>query len=224
VTGAGFIFDMDGVLADTMPFHVQAWMTVLAEHGLHKTREEFLRDTGGTTNAHILRQWFGEGCRRADAHGLEERKETLYRTLCRPALKPIDGVRDFLAKTRGLAIPMAVATSAGRQNREFVLGSLGLDAYFDAVIGPEEVPRGKPHPGMFLRAAGKLGLPPRRCLVFEDSLAGVEAAGRARMPVVALTTSHEAAEFGAWRHVLRTARDFTALDPQLLLSCLDGAG
>jgi beta-phosphoglucomutase len=217
---AGFIFDMDGVLVDSMPFHVEAWVQVLGQQGVHKTREEFLRDLAGKTNRAILRRWFGPTFPDADMAALEARKETLYRRLYRPALKPLDGLLDFLAAATRLGIPMAVATAAGRANRGFVLDGLGIRQYFTAAVGPEEVPDGKPHPGMFLRAAEHLGLPPARCLVFEDALAGVEAATRAGMKAVALTTSRTAPEFDAWPAVVQTAPDFTALRPDALLSAL----
>jgi beta-phosphoglucomutase family hydrolase len=217
---AGFIFDMDGVLVDSMPFHVEAWVQVLGQQGVQKTREEFLHDLAGKTNRHILRRWFGPGLGEADMAALEARKETLYRKLYRPALKPLDGVLDFLAAASRLGISMAVATAAGRENRDFVLGGLGLQPYFRTAVGPEEIPEGKPDPGMFLRAAEHLGVPPSRCLVFEDALAGVEAATRAGMKAVALTTSRAASEFDAWPAVVQTARDFTALRPEALLSAL----
>jgi beta-phosphoglucomutase-like phosphatase (HAD superfamily) len=161
VTGAehaGFIFDMDGVLTDSMPFHMDAWMEVLAEHGIRKSRAEVLRDIGGTTNLRILHQWFGRELSEADIAGFEERKETLYRRLYRSALRPISGVLEFLGEARRLGIPMAVATAAGSGNREFVLGGLGIQSFFGAVVGPEDVLEGKPDPAMFLRAAEKLAL------------------------------------------------------------------
>ncbi len=214
----GFIFDMDGVLADTMPFHMQAWMEVLAEHGIRRTSAEVLRDIGGTTNLRILHRWFGRELSQADIARLEERKETLYRRLYRPALKPLAGVPEFLEEARRLEIPMAVATAAGSGHRELVLGGLGIQSFFRAGVGPEEVPEGKPDPAMFLTAAEKLALPPPRCLVFEDSLAGVEAASRAGMKAVALTTSHMPGEFSRCPAVIGTAADFTSLRPQALLS------
>jgi HAD superfamily hydrolase (TIGR01509 family) len=211
---------MDGVLVDSMPFHVEAWVRVLGEQGVQKTRDEFLRDLAGRTNRHILRRWFGAGLGDAEMAALEERKETLYRSLYRPLLKPLDGVLAFLEAARRVGIPMAVATAAGRGNREFVLGGLGIRQYFAAAVGPEEIPEGKPHPGMFLRAAEHLGVPPVRCLVFEDALAGVEAASRAGMKVVALTTTLDASSFDGWPAVVRTAQDFTALTPEALLPSL----
>jgi beta-phosphoglucomutase family hydrolase len=217
---AAFIFDMDGVLVDSMPFHVEAWVQVLGQQGVHKTREEFLRDLAGKTNRDILRRWFGPTFPDADMAALEARKEALYRRLYRPALKPLDGLLDFLAAATRLGIPMAVATAAGRANREFVLDGLGIRQFFTAAVGPEEVPEGKPHPGMFLRAAEHLCLLPARCLVFEDALAGVEAATRAGMRVVALTTTLEASAFDGWPAVVRTAPSFSPLYPRQLVSAL----
>jgi beta-phosphoglucomutase family hydrolase len=217
---AGFIFDMDGVLIDSMPVHVQAWLQVLAERGVTPAPAEFLRATGGKTNPQILREFVG--CQLGDAEiaACAEQKEQLYRALYRDRLAPVPGALAFLEAARRLGVRMAVATSAEQANREFVLGGLGLRDYFTAVVGGEEVRRGKPDPEAFLTAAGRLGLAPARCLVFEDALAGIQAASRAGMRAVALATTLAAAEFRDLPHVVQVAADFTRLDPNALLAHL----
>jgi beta-phosphoglucomutase family hydrolase len=217
---AGFIFDMDGVLIDSMPVHVQAWLQILAERGVRPSPEEFLRSTGGKTNGQILREVFGPDFADAAIAACAERKERLYRSLCRTRLAPVPGAMPFLDQTRRLGIRMAVATSAEQANRDFVLGGLGLRDYFGAVVGGEEVRRGKPDPEAFLTAATRLDVPPARCLVFEDALAGIQAASRAGMRAVALATTLDAAEFRNLPHVVQVADNFSALDPERLFSLL----
>jgi beta-phosphoglucomutase family hydrolase len=213
-----FLFDMDGTLANTMPFHLQAWMTLLAERGIAMGAEEFLRRTSGKMNHQILREVLGIPLSDADGSAFEERKETLFRSLCRPHLAPIPGLPAFLAASHRLGIPMAVATAAGKANRNFTLDGLAIGSYFGAVVGAEDVRNGKPHPEIFLKAAERLGARAAECVVFEDALSGIEAAGRAGMRAVALTTSLAAAEFLGHRAVCRIIEDYTALEPQEFLA------
>jgi len=217
---AGFIFDMDGVLVHSMPLHVHAWLQVLGKRGVRPAPAEFLRATGGKTNPQILREFGGPALAEAEIAAWAEEKERLYRALHRDRLAPVPGVLAFLEESRRLGVGMAVATSAEPANREFVLGGLKLRGYFDAVVGGEEVRRGKPDPEAFVTAAARLGRAPARCLVFEDALAGIQAAAGAGMRAVALATTLDAAEFRHLPHVVRVAADFTALDPAKLVALL----
>ena len=214
---AAFLFDMDGTLVDSMPFHGRAWMELLVEFDVRMGTEEFLRQTSGKTNRQILREVLGIPLSDAELSVFEERKELLFRSLCRPHLKPIAGLMEFLAASRRLGVPMAVATAAGRANREFALGGLGIGSYFDAVVGAEDVRHGKPHPEIFLRAAERLGADPAKCVVFEDALSGIEAAGRAGMGAVALTTSLAVREFRGYPAVIQIAGDYVSLHPHALV-------
>ena len=217
---SAFIFDMDGTLVDSMLFHIQAWMDLLAERGMRATSEAFLHQTGGKTNHQILREVFGECLSEGEIAAYAERKEALYRSLYRSHLKPLAGLIDFLNEAQRLHIPMAVATSAGKANREFVLQGLVIESYFSTVIGVEEIQEGKPHPEIFLRAAEKLGVDPADCLVFEDALAGIEAAFSAGMKAVALTTTVDRETFQGLPAVIRIAKDFTSLLPRALLTAM----
>lgn len=212
-----FLFDMDGTIADTMPFHLQAWMDLLGQRGVRMAPQEFLRVTSGKTNRQILREILAVPMSDADLAVFEARKESLFRTLCRPHLKPIAGLMGFLAESRRLGISMALATAAGKANREFVLDGLGIAPHFQVVIGPEDVRNGKPHPEVFLKAADTLRVDPAHCVVLEDSVSGIEAAGRAGMKAVALATSLTAGEFQTHPAVICIARDYTTLQPRALL-------
>jgi beta-phosphoglucomutase family hydrolase len=213
-----FIFDMDGTLVDNMPFHIQAWTDMLRGLGVQTTPEAFLRQTGGKTNRQILHEIFGGGLTETETLCHISRKEALYRSLYRPYLEPIAGLIPFLNEAERLRIPMAVATSAGKTNRDFVLQGLGIEAYFSVVVGVEEIHEGKPDPEIFLKAADRLAVIPADCLVFEDALAGIEAASRAGMKVVALTTTVDGGTFQNLPGVIQTAKDFTTLSPQSLLA------
>lgn len=205
-----FIFDMDGTLVDNMAYHAQAWLTLLEELGSPLDGETFLRRTAGLRNPEIAQLLLGSaGVGSSRQIRLFQRKEALYRSLYAPHQRPLPGLLAFLAEAERRGIPMAVATSAPPENIPYTLDGLDIRGYFRVVVGGDDVARGKPHPDGFLRAAELLGVEPAACLVFEDSLNGLEAARRAGMSAVALTTTHTAEELAP--HAARVVADFRPL-------------
>lgn len=217
-----FIFDMDGTLIDNMRFHTQSWLELFSTLGVRIDTEKFCRQTSGKTTKETLHQIIGYHLSDVEIKMLSEYKESIYRDLVRPHLKPVAGLVSFLDSALRLGIPMAVATSAGRRNIEFVLNGMGIAGYFKVVVGGEEVQYGKPHPEMFLIAAQRLDICPEHCVVFEDSLAGIEAARRARMTAIVVATTLSKQEVAHVRLVQKVIEDFTALDPVSLLDITVG--
>ncbi len=215
-----FIFDMDGTLVDNMDVHMRVWIELLDEFGIHVTPEEYHRHAMGKTNRQILRQLVGGHLTEEDISSYAEKKESAYRKKYGPHIKPMGGLIDFLNGCRLLDIPLALATSAPRPNIKFVLGRLGIESHFRVIVGAEEIERGKPDPEMFLIAAERLGIEPMGCLVFEDSLFGIEAAHRAGMRSVAITTTSGPGDFEQSPGVIRIAPDFVSIDPGSLLAAL----
>jgi beta-phosphoglucomutase family hydrolase len=211
-TPQAFIFDMDGTIVDNMAWHTRVWLDILAGEGVPITPEEFHRQTAGKTNAVLLRQVLGD-LSDEQVVALAARKEEKYRELFRPHLQPVPGLVPFLERSRALGVQVALATSAGCANIAYVLEGLGAEKLFDAVVSGEELTHSKPHPEIFLTAAAKLGVPPARCVAFEDAPAGIEAARRAGMRVVAVTTSLSAEEALREEGVIRAECDFTAIEP-----------
>jgi beta-phosphoglucomutase family hydrolase len=211
-----FIFDMDGTMIDNMTFHVQAWQEFLTSLGIAMTPEELDRHNRGTI-AEVLRQICGEHLTDAEVIELGDRKEWLYREFYRPHLKLIPGLLSFLDQAKHLGIPMALATSAGKANIDFVLDGLNIRSYFDACVGGHEVKFGKPHPETFLKAAQRLNCSPMHCLVFEDTLSGIEAAQNAGMNAIAITTTLPSQAFAECAIVQQTIQNFVDLQPAMLL-------
>jgi beta-phosphoglucomutase len=118
-------------------------------------------------------------------------KEALYREVMEPVLKEhlVHGLVAFLERHR--SVPMGVATNAEPANADFVLDTAEVRRYFRAVVDGDDVSRPKPDPEIYFRAAELLGIPPANCIVFEDSLTGVEAARAAGTRVVALKTTYD---------------------------------
>src|SRR5262245_23354266 len=181
------IWDVDGTLVDTAAHHFQAWARFAAEIGKPFTHDDFAA-TFGMRNPEILRKLFDPNADDALCARWGERKEDLYRASVRAegtALLP--GVAKLLAAFAEAGWPQAVGSSAPVGNLDLLLGVTNTRRYFGAVVTGDDVTRGKPHPEVFLAAAKKLGADPRRCVVFEDAVAGVEAAKAGGMACVAVT-------------------------------------
>lgn len=213
-----FIFDMDGTLVDNSDFHTQAWLTLLNEIGIEIDAGELHRQNAGKTNAETLRGLVGDSLSDEEMQALARRKENLYREAYRPHVQPIPGLLVFLDQARAEGIPMAVVTSAVQQNITLILDGLGIRDYFAVVVGAEDIQKSKSHPEMFLTAARKLVIPPQSCLVFEDSPAGIEAARRAGMRTVVITTFLDPKELQGAAGILQAVPDFIHLEARRLIS------
>lgn len=185
------LWDLDGVLADTAASHFEAWQRLFASLGKGFDEGKFKR-TFGLRNDAVLRDVLG-GVDPDQMEGLSRRKDELYRGLIEGRLSPLPGVQRLLHHLRGRGTKMAVVTSTARENVRLILGSLGLDGYFETVVSGEDVTRGKPDPQGFLLAAERLAVRPPGCLVIEDAPDGIEAGKRAGMRCVGVSTTHPAA-------------------------------
>jgi HAD superfamily hydrolase (TIGR01509 family) len=180
---------MDGVAIDSHPVHRQAWTVFNRRFGVEITEAMEERNIG-KRNDDIVRDFFGEGLSPEEVAARGAAKEALYRQMVSGRLEQmlVPGLRGFLDRHRGW--PTALASNAEPENVALVLDGAGLRPYFQVVLDGCQVIHPKPHPEIYLRAAGLLGMAPARCVVFEDSLAGVAAARAAGMPVVGVRTTH----------------------------------
>jgi len=210
-----FIFDIDGTIIDSMPFHGRSWQVFLERRGVAYDGEGFLRRTAGRTGTEIMRELFGPMSDEA-AWSLVHEKEDAYRELFRPAFREIAGFRDFARRARAEGVRIACATAGDAKNIAFALEGLGMAGEFDALAGAHDVARGKPEPDLFLLAAARLGVDPAGCVVFEDAPLGIEGARRAGMHAVGIT-SGEPAHRLAGPHVLSTHPDYRAIRPRDIL-------
>jgi HAD superfamily hydrolase (TIGR01509 family) len=191
------IFDMDGVLIDSGAHHREAWRALLDELGVVPARPDYWRLTIGRPANEAVGLLLGRPLSWAEAMRLADRKHDHYRRLACNGLPAVRGVTAFLDEVATASIPRAVATSASRGDVDRLLGRLGLRALFDAVVTAEDVRLGKPDPEVYLLAAEGIGVPPGECLVFEDSVVGVQAARRACMRVIGVATAHTGDELRA---------------------------
>jgi len=186
----GVIWDMDGVLVDTGEFHFQAWSRALPEYGIPFNRQLF-RETFGMNNAGILEVLLGEEPTPELLAEISDRKEELFRQAVRGRVRPLPGVLSWLERLKAAGMRQAIASSAPPANIDALVDELGLRDYFDVIASGFDLP-GKPDPTLFLKVAHLLDVPPERCVVVEDAVAGVEAAKRAGMKCIAVTTTNPA--------------------------------
>ncbi len=219
---AGIIWDVDGTLVDTAELHFEAWSKLAAEIGRSFTRADFAA-TFGRRNPEIIRLLFGEAHSDAEVADLGERKELHYRAEAVKGVSLLPGVRPLLEEFARLKIPQAIGSSAPRANLELILDSTGSRAFFLAVVAMEDTQRGKPDPEVFLVAAAKLRIDPVRCVVFEDAVAGVQAAKAGGMKCVAVRfVGHHSAESLLAAGADRVAATLDEVHADDVLAMLDG--
>lgn len=180
------IWDVDGTLVDTAEHHFHAWVSFAGEIGKPFSRDDFAA-TFGMRNPEIIRRLFYPDATDQLCDQLGERKETFYRDAVRrdgTALLP--GAAELLAAFAAAGWPQAVGSSAPRGNLDLLLSVTDTAEFFAAVVTGDDVTNGKPNPEVFLTAAARLGADPSRCVVFEDAVAGVQAAKAGGMRCVAV--------------------------------------
>ncbi len=187
------IFDWDGVVVDSSAQHEHSWEILAERRNLQLPADHFKRGFGKKNN--VIIPDLGWANAPDEVEILAQEKEEIYRDLIRKhGIEPLPGVRDLLVALSAAGIPAAIGSSTERANLDLPLDSMGLRDFFRVIVSGEEVENGKPDPAIFLLAAQRLGVPPANCLVIEDALVGIEAAHRAGIPVLAVTTTHPAAE------------------------------
>lgn len=205
------IFDMDGTMINNMHYHLLAWERMVAELGSELRGEALMAQLYGS-NKGVVERVFGVGrFSAAEIQQIGDTKEAYYRELYYPYIKLIDGLPEFLAANHAKGIPMALGTASNMPNINLTLDALNIRGYFSAVVSADDVSNGKPDPETYLQAAAKLGCAPTDCLVFEDVPKGVEAAARAGMQAIVLTTTHPPADFIQFDNIIRFVENYNEL-------------
>ena len=178
-TVAAAIFDFDGTLVDTLHLHFQAYRQAFAEAGISLSWLDFYKNIGGNARETIPRLLDGRDCSRSVAE-LHARKKQIVNEIFADAPITILETAKLLPLLQG-SIAMALASSGSRAGIEILLERLNWNQYFQVVVAGEDALRGKPSPDLFLIAAERLGAEPAKCIVFEDTDAGLAAAASAGM-------------------------------------------
>ena len=204
------IFDMDGTMVDSMPWHARAWVEFARRRELAVDVPDLMRRTTGRTAYECACELMGRNVSAEEAAQITHEKETIYRELFAAEFRAVSGFKRFARDAAERGLKIAVGTAGDRHNIAFTLSQLRMDPAPMAVVGGDEGLPGKPRPDIFLEAARRIGADPAHCIVFEDAPFGIEAARRGGMQDVAVCSSHTAEEL-AGPHVLAAVRDFDEL-------------
>jgi beta-phosphoglucomutase len=213
-----FVFDMDGVIVDTNPYHKIALREFAAKYGYSLSEEDLIKKIYGRTNKEWIPNLFERKLSAEEVAHYGEEKEKMFRDLYEKDIHEVKGLTNFLREAVALNVKLAIGTSAPRSNVDFVLEKTGIGEFFPVILDESHVTHGKPNPEIYINCAAALNYPPAQCIVFEDSLSGVAAGRAAGSPVVGVATTHTAEELGT-KIVIK---DFTALNPVELISKITG--
>lgn len=182
------IFDLDGVIVDTAVYHYRAWKRLANELGFDITEEdnEKLKGISRVQSLELILGWGGVEKTPSEKLELATRKNTWYVEMIQ-AMTPAEilpGAKEFLEEVKAAGLKSALGSAS--KNSGLILERTGLLPLFDAIIDGNVVSASKPDPEVFLKGAEALQIPPHECVVFEDAVAGVEAARAGGMKVVGI--------------------------------------
>jgi beta-phosphoglucomutase len=203
------IFDMDGVICHTNPFHSRAFRAFFASRNLNPTDEDFVKHMYGKSNSYILSHFLERPISGDELLQMEDEKESLFRKIYEPHIEPISGFVQFITELFDKGVKLGVATSAPYANLELILGKVSVRGMLSSILASENVKKHKPNPEVYLSSATNLGVTPEQCLVFEDSFSGVSAALNAGMRVVGVLSSHTKSELPPCNLYIENYHDLT---------------
>ncbi len=193
ISDFAIIFDMDGVIVNSTPYHEKAWKLFLKRYGYNLSESEFKHHVNGKINFDIIKHFFPKASKK-EIESYGDKKEKMYREIINKEMISPEGLLKFIFMLAKRGIAMAIGTSAPPQNVNFVLKKLHLRKYFPIIIDASQIKKGKPNPEIYLKVAKKRGYPPSKCIVIEDAILGIQAAKNAKMRVIAITTTQRREE------------------------------
>lgn len=196
-TSFAVIFDMDGVICDTNPYHSLAWKAFLDKLGIASSEEEFIAHMYGKSNSYILKHFLKRPVEGEEFAQMEFEKEALFREIYDVHVKPITGLLEFIEDLKANGVKTGIATSAPYLNMELILSKLPLRDKMQSLLASEDVSKHKPNPEVYLKSALNLDILPERCVVFEDSFSGVTAGKTAGAKVVGVLSTYKKEELPA---------------------------
>jgi beta-phosphoglucomutase len=217
----GFIFDMDGVVIDSNPYHKIAWKKFLSGQGVPFDDQLFDNVLSGRTGPTSLRMLFGDDLPEEQLNRFLDEVDSNYQNILRQTeeVRSIAGVNAFVDQISKNGYRLALATSAPTLNIELGLQKLNLENRFDPIVGKVDVTHGKPHPEVYLTSLERLGIPRENCVVFEDSKAGIQSARSAGLKVVGIASGHSKEEL-LKEGVSLVVDDFMGLELEVVLALI----
>ncbi len=187
------LWDMDGVIIDSASYHFDAWKDTFAKRGKDFTPENFNKFFG-TRGDFIIRNIMGSNTSEREIDSMIAEKEDLFRKHITGKAKACPGAIELLTTVKKGNFKQGLVSSAPRENVDLILKELDIEDFFNCITTGAEVRESKPSPDIFTLAADKCGAKPRHCIVVEDSPFGIDAARKAGMKCMAVSTTHDEKE------------------------------
>ena len=184
----GVIFDMDGTIVDSLPYHYEAWKIFFNENKVENFSKK-LKDYKGGGTLDLMTAVYGDKYSRKELKIMTDDKEIIFREIYKNNVVPIAGFMEMFELIKSKKILVGIASNAIRKNVKMILSELKIYEEFDSIICGDEVRRGKPDPEMFNETVDRFNLKKEKCLIFEDSVEGVTAAANSRVGVIGITSS-----------------------------------
>ena len=205
------IFDLDGTLVDSLPYHHESWRIFFKNNNIKENDfSEIIKEYKGGGTLELMTSVFGDMYTRGELKKMSDDKEVIFRDIYKSKIYPIEGLNKFLDNLKENNILLSIGSNAIRKNVLMTIEELGITNYFSSIICGDEVSRGKPDPEMYLKTLSNLKVSKNECIIFEDSIEGIEAARNADIKVVGVTSSQSSEKLksvGAFK----TINDYTKI-------------
>ena len=184
----GIIFDMDGTIVDSLPYHFKAWEIFFKENKVENFTEK-LKDYKGGGTLDLLTTVLGNDYSKKELKSMVDDKEIIFRNIYKNNVIPIEGFIQLLESIKSQKVLVGLASNAIRKNVKMILNELKIYNEFESIICGDEVENGKPNPEMFNRTAARFMLDKKDCLIFEDSIEGLQGAVNSGIDAVGVRSS-----------------------------------
>ena len=212
------IFDLDGTMVDSLPYHHESWRIFFKNNNLEENDfTEILKEYKGGGTLELMTSVFGNMYTKEELEKMTNDKEVIFRDIYKSKIYPIEGLKKFLDNLKESNISLSIGSNAIRKNVIMTIEELGITNYFSSIICGDEVSKGKPDPEMYIKTLSNLKVNKDECVIFEDSIEGVEAAKNADIKVIGVTSS-QSSEILKSVGAFETINDYTRINVDNILN------